>query len=81
MKRGSNGMNTSSLLIVVIIVMVFALIATFLVGFSQKNKEGNPEYEKKTAVKWVRLSVLYVAAIVVIIVLYFAFVRGSTVLP
>ncbi|WP_245855578.1 hypothetical protein [Paenibacillus rigui] len=37
-------------------IMLFALIATVLVGLSQKNKEGNPNYDMKTKGNWSRLT-------------------------
>lgn len=44
-------------------IMLFALIATVVVGLSQKNKEGNPNYDMKTKGNWSRLTWIYVAAI------------------
>ncbi|MFH5184379.1 hypothetical protein ACHHV8_18000 [Paenibacillus sp. TAB 01] len=45
-------------------IMLLALIGTILVGVSQKNKEGNPNYDMKTKGNWSRLSWIYIAAII-----------------
>jgi sugar phosphate permease len=51
--------------------MLFGAVVTILVGFSKKNKEGNPDYDKKTKGNWSRLSWIY---IIIIALGYAAFV-------
>jgi small-conductance mechanosensitive channel len=50
---------------IVFFLMAFALVATILVGVSRKNKEGNPDYDKKNSPNIIRLTMFYVVAIVV----------------
>ncbi|MDQ1911934.1 hypothetical protein RAC89_16240 [Paenibacillus sp. GD4] len=45
-------------------VMLIAVLGTFYVGFSKKNKEGNPTYDMKTKSNWSRLSWIYLIIIV-----------------
>jgi hypothetical protein len=52
-------------------IMLIALVSTILVGISQKNKEGNPDYDSQTKGNWSRLSWIY---IVIIILGYVAFI-------
>ncbi|GAA3409381.1 hypothetical protein ACFFNY_09575 [Paenibacillus hodogayensis] len=60
----------------VTIIILFAAIsgvATILIGNSKQNKEGNPEYEKKTGGNMTRLTLIYViAAIIGIAILIYA---------
>jgi formate hydrogenlyase subunit 3/multisubunit Na+/H+ antiporter MnhD subunit len=64
-------MNVNYLLILIFIIMIIALISTFMVGFSRENKEENPEYEKKTGAKWARLTTIYIATIAIVVVAFF----------
>ena len=52
-------------------IMLAGAISTVLIGFSKKNREGNPKYDTKTKGNWSRLSWIY---IIVIIVSYAALV-------
>jgi heme/copper-type cytochrome/quinol oxidase subunit 2 len=45
-------------------IMLLAVLATFFVGFSKKNKEGNPSYDTKTKSNWSRLSWIYIIIII-----------------
>ncbi|WP_426445823.1 hypothetical protein ACP26L_20295 [Paenibacillus sp. S-38] len=44
-------------------VMLFAVVATLLVGMSKKNREGNPQYDQRTKGNWSRLTWIYIAVI------------------
>lgn len=56
--------------IIFAVIMLFALVATIMIGNSNQNKEGNPQYDKKTAGNWTRLTSFYViAAIIGVIIL------------
>lgn len=51
-------------LAIMFVVTLIGAIVTLRVANSQQNKEGNPEYDKKTAGYWTRLTVFYVIALV-----------------
>lgn len=57
-------MSLTVLYILIFIVGMFGLIATIAVGMSQKNKEGNPSYDKSTGKIFLRLSIYYIITIV-----------------
>lgn len=44
------------------VIMLIGLAATVMIGFSRQNREGNPDYVRRTAGNWVRLSLFYVLA-------------------
>ncbi|MCZ8515558.1 hypothetical protein O9H85_24755 [Paenibacillus filicis] len=46
-----------------LLIMLFAAGATMVIGYSKKNTEGNPEYDKKTKTYWLGLSMQYIVAI------------------
>ncbi|UJF33964.1 hypothetical protein [Paenibacillus hexagrammi] len=46
--------------IIVFVLMAVAVVATVLVGMSRSNREGNPDYFKKTDRKMTRLTMYYV---------------------
>ncbi|MCZ8517906.1 MULTISPECIES: hypothetical protein [Paenibacillus] len=52
-------------------IMLFAVVATLLVGRSKKNVEGNPQYDMRTKGNWSRLTWIY---IVVILLAYIALI-------
>ncbi|WP_239629555.1 hypothetical protein [Paenibacillus sp. H1-7] len=56
-------MNLTVLYVLIFIVAMFGLTATIAVGVSQKNKEGNPTYDKSTGKIFLRLAIYYVIAI------------------
>ncbi|MFC5448503.1 hypothetical protein [Paenibacillus aestuarii] len=58
------------------IVLLFGLVATFMIGFSRKNREGDQTYFQHTGVKWIRLTALYVIAIAAGILALVAFIRN-----
>lgn len=51
--------------ILILIIMAIGTIATVRVGNSKANKEGNPEYDRRTSGYWRRLSLFYTIAAVV----------------
>jgi hypothetical protein len=63
-------MDVTILISAVAVVGVIGLIATLWVGFSKANKEGDPNYEHKTGVKLTRLSLLYVATVVIAVTVF-----------
>lgn len=46
----------------IIFFIIVSAVATILVGNSKHNREGNPEYEKRTSGNMVRLTTFYVIA-------------------
>lgn len=48
--------------LIIIFFLIVAAVATILIGLSRQNKEGNPEYEKRTSGNMVRLTSLYIIA-------------------
>ncbi|MEK3722422.1 hypothetical protein [Paenibacillus sp. FSL H8-0034] len=55
-------------------ILLLATVATFLVGFSKKNKEGNPKYDTRTKGNWSRLSWIYLIVIVSGYVAFFIYI-------
>ncbi|UUZ83376.1 hypothetical protein LJK88_05620 [Paenibacillus sp. P26] len=45
------------------LIMLAAVAATLIVGYSKTNREGNPDYDRKTKKYWLGLSLQYVVAI------------------
>lgn len=68
-------MNVTVMLLVVFAVMVVALVATFMVGFSKGNQQENPSYMQKTGSKWLRLTLLYAVTVVAIVAVFIALVK------
>lgn len=58
-------------------ILLFAGVATFLVGISKKNKEGDPVYDSKTKSYWSRLSWIYIVVIVLGYVVFFIYIVKS----
>jgi fucose permease len=56
-------MSTSIYYIIFSVILILALVFTFLIGNSKQNKEGNPEYDNRTKGNWSRLTLFYVIAI------------------
>lgn len=52
-------------IILVCFFLLVGVISTVAVSMSKENKEGNPEYERKTKVNLTRLTIYYVIAGVV----------------
>lgn len=50
---------------IILFLVVLSGIGTILIGNSRSNKEGNPDYEKRTSSNIVRLTVFYVIATVI----------------
>jgi hypothetical protein len=48
----------------IFVIVLISAVATVGVGMSQKNKEGNPDYDKKTGKNILRLTVIYSITIV-----------------
>lgn len=68
-------MDVTTMLIVVFVVMLVGFVATIMVGKSKSNQAENPGYMQKTGSNWLRLTLIYVVAIVAVAVIYFAFIR------
>ncbi|NHN34466.1 hypothetical protein [Paenibacillus agricola] len=58
-------------------ILLLAGVATFLVGISKKNKEGDPVYDSRTKSYWSRLSWIYLVVIVLGYVAFFLFITRS----
>jgi uncharacterized membrane protein HdeD (DUF308 family) len=58
-------------------ILLIAGVATFLVGVSKKNKEGDPVYDSKTKSYWSRLSWIYLVVIVLGYLAFFLYVVNS----
>lgn len=69
-------MNTAWMLAIVAIVMLAGLVATMAIGTSKSNQEENPAYFKHTGRKLARLSVMYVAVVLLAIVVFVIALRG-----
>lgn len=46
----------------ILLFVIVAAVSTILIGNSKQNKEGNPDYERRTSGNWVRLTSFYVIA-------------------
>lgn len=68
-------MDVTVLLIVVVVVMLAGFVATFMVGKSRSNQVEDPRYMQKTGSKWLRLTLLYVAAILAVVLIFVAFLQ------
>lgn len=65
--------------IYLILIIVFALIgvvATIQIANSKENKEENPSYDKKTGEKWIRLTIYYVAATAVGLIVFLIYISN-----
>ena len=49
----------------IVLLSVIAAIATIWIGNSRQNKEGNPEYEKRTGINLINLTLLYVIGAII----------------
>jgi len=54
----------------IVLLSVIAAIATIWIGNSRQNKEGNPEYEKRTGINLINLTLLYVIGAIIGIALF-----------
>jgi L-asparagine transporter-like permease len=52
------------------IVVLFAIIATIVIGNSSENRKENTAYDKKTSKNLIRLTAIYVIAVVLIVLLF-----------
>ena len=68
-------MNMTLYYVIFSVILVVGLLATLMIGFSRKNREGDQSYFQGTGVKWVRLSALYVISITVGLLALLAFIR------
>ncbi|NEW06362.1 hypothetical protein GK047_10085 [Paenibacillus sp. SYP-B3998] len=57
------------------IILLIGLGGTLWIGFSRRNREGDQTYFQKTGVKWLRLTSLYVIAIVLGLLALVAYIR------
>jgi heme/copper-type cytochrome/quinol oxidase subunit 2 len=60
----------------IVITALIGLVATFIVGFSRKNKEGDPSYDRKLFANWGRLGFYYVVMIIILFLILFYVIRG-----
>ncbi|GIO11940.1 hypothetical protein J19TS2_14950 [Cohnella xylanilytica] len=65
-------MNVEILIVLVIVVMAAALIGTLMVGFSRGNREENPEYMKRTGKNWAKLTAIYAAVVLIVVLIFVA---------
>jgi hypothetical protein len=68
-------MDTTVMLVIVLVIMVAGFVATMLVGKSKSNQQEASGYMHKTGAKLARLSWLYVITIVLAVVIFIAFVK------
>jgi hypothetical protein len=53
----------NALVVIALLALIgFAAVATVMIGNSKPNKEGNPDYDKKTGANTLRLTLFYVMA-------------------
>ncbi|WNR46790.1 hypothetical protein [Paenibacillus roseipurpureus] len=71
-------MNTTIYFVIFSIILLVGLIATVMIGFSNKNRVGDQTYFQKTGLKWVRLTALYVVSIAAGLLALVAFIRYYT---
>lgn len=50
------------MLVISVVLIVIAGVATVMIGMSKRNREENPEYMQKYKAKLIRLTVLYAIA-------------------
>ncbi|GIQ67774.1 hypothetical protein DUZ99_11900 [Xylanibacillus composti] len=48
--------------VLIAIIIAASAIATVAIGFSRRNKEGNPDYDRRTKKNFTRLTLYYVVA-------------------
>jgi len=62
-----NVLSVQSMVLIVIVaaVALAGLAGTLWVGFSRENREGDPTYERSLKPNWIRLTLLYIAAVAV----------------
>jgi hypothetical protein len=59
----------------IIVTMLAGLVGTLLIGFSKKNKAGDPAYDQQLVGNWGRLGVYYIAMTVIVIALLIYMLR------
>ncbi len=57
------------------IIIMIGFVSTMMLGFSKKNREGDPSYDQKTGKKWLRLALIYTVVIVAGYLLLYIFIR------
>ncbi|WP_309119447.1 hypothetical protein [Paenibacillus sp.] len=62
-------------IILVCFFLLVGIVGTIAVGVSKENREGNPEYERKTKGNWTRLTLYYVVSAVAGVVGLIAFIQ------
>jgi hypothetical protein len=50
------------------VILLIGLAATLFIGNSKQNREGNPEYDRRTAGNWLRLSLFYIVVAAICII-------------
>jgi hypothetical protein len=55
-------MSQSIYILLVCFFLLVGVVGTVAVGFSKENREGNPEYERRTKGNWTRLTLSYAVA-------------------
>ncbi|WP_026297531.1 hypothetical protein [Paenibacillus daejeonensis] len=53
--------------ITAIVLVVLGAVATIIIGQSNSNKQTDSRYMKNTGRKWLRLSAIYVASVLVVV--------------
>lgn len=66
----------STSVILIAVLLLIAIVATVAVGMSKENREGNPDYEKRTKGNWTRLTLHYVITGIVGVVAIIVFVTS-----
>ncbi|MGP0583413.1 hypothetical protein [Paenibacillus timonensis] len=61
------------LILVIILILAFALIATVRIGQSQSNREENPRYTQQTGRNWLRLGVMYAVGVLAVVLILMLF--------
>lgn len=55
----------TAIVVILLVLIIFAAVATLLIGNSKQNKEGNPDYDKRSGANTLRLTLFYVVATIV----------------
>jgi hypothetical protein len=63
-------------MILIAAVMLAGLIGTLLVGFSRKNRVGDPAYDRQLVGNWRRLGIYYILMTVIVVALLIYMLRS-----
>ncbi|MEC0231999.1 MULTISPECIES: hypothetical protein [Paenibacillus] len=70
-------MNLYIYYVIFALILLSGSVATFMIGLSRKNRDGDQTYFQKTGVKWVRLTALYVVSIAAGLLALLAYIHYS----